>query len=210
MNALTSFKPDASRPDASRPVAASRHMPSAARPNPLPFLLTLLLAAALGASLGGVAAAAAMAGAVALFLMAPLMAAPLARAAGLAWMGLRPLVGLVLLPPVAIFTLALSVLLLAWDRTAGRFDRLALSSPIAPLALLRTLRRLLTGLFAAENLPLTAVNALLLVVLGCVGIGIEVAFYAALAAVPVLIIALVMLAIESSREPQDGPGVAEH
>jgi hypothetical protein len=118
---------------------------------------------------------------------------------------LRPLVGLVLFPPVAAITLVLSVLLLIGGRVSAHINRPAIPGALSVLATLRAWRRLLLGLFTSVNLPMTAVNILLLVVLGCVGIGIEVAFYAALAAVPVMIVALVMVAIEASREPDDGP-----
>lgn len=127
------------------------------------------------------------------------------RFGGHVWALLRPLVGLVLLPPVAALTLAAGLLLFAWDRTLGRIERPSLAPTRAPVTLLRRMRDLLAGLFSAENLPMTAVNALLLLLLGCIAIGIKVAFYAALAAVPVLICTLMMVAVESSREPQDGP-----
>jgi len=54
-------------------------------------------------------------------------------------------------------------------------------------------------------LPLTIVNLLMLIVIGSVMIGIQVAFYVALSAVPVMLVTLVMVAIESSAEPEDGP-----
>jgi uncharacterized BrkB/YihY/UPF0761 family membrane protein len=45
----------------------------------------------------------------------------------------------------------------------------------------------------------------MLIVIGSVMIGIQVAFYVALSAVPVMLVTLVMVAIESSAEPEDGP-----
>lgn len=54
-------------------------------------------------------------------------------------------------------------------------------------------------------LPLTIVNLLMLIVIGSVMIGIQVAFYVALSAVPVMLVTLVMVAIDSSAEPEDGP-----
>ena len=78
-----------------------------------------------------------------------------------------------------------------------------LAITIAPCAALGRLRRLLVGLFAPDVLPLTAVNALLLLVLATVMIGIEVAFYAALAAVPILVVTLAMVAIDASRDPEE-------
>ena len=195
------------------PHAASRaEKPATDTPRALPFLLNLLLATALGAYLGGWPAALAGAGAMSAllggFFLAPRIVRArqaLGRVGGHVWALLRPLAGLVLLPPVAALTLAAGLLLLVWHRTLGRIERPSLAPARAPVALLRRIRDLLAGLFSAENMPMTAVNALLLLLLGCIAIGIQVAFYAALAAVPVLICTLMMVAVESSREPQDGP-----
>lgn len=191
-------------------------LPTAPMPRAVPFLLNMALAAALGGFLGGWAGALAGAGVLlallAAFALAPALArqvpplsARLARVAAPVGAVLRPLLGLVLLPPAALVTIGASLLLLVWQRTLGR-----LNPPQLPViaALQRggdTVRELLLGLLAADNLPMTAVNALLLLVLGCVLGGIQVAFYVALAAVPVMICALMMLAVESSREPEDGP-----
>ncbi|WP_425105904.1 hypothetical protein [Ancylobacter sp.] len=192
-------------------------------PHAVPFLLNMALAAALGGFLGG--GAGALAGAVLLALLAAFVLAPalarhvarqlarhmpplsarLARAAAPLGAVLRPLLGLVLLPPAALVTIGASLLLLVWQRTLGRLNPPQLSVIAALQRRIDALRKLLGGLLAADNLPMTAVNALLLLVLGCVLGGIQVAFYVALAAVPVLICALMMLAVESSREPEDGP-----
>lgn len=203
-NTLTPFKP-APAPHVRQP--ASVEMPRA-----LPFLLNVLLAGALGFYLGGWMAALTGAGALLVvlggFLLAPQIGQArhaLERLGRAVWILLRPLVGLVLFPPVAAVTLVLSVLLLIGGRVGAHITRPAVPGSLSLLATLRGWRRLLLGLFTSVNLPMTAVNLLLLVVLGCVGIGIEVAFYAALAAVPVMIVALVMVAIEASREPEDGP-----
>lgn len=185
-------------------------------PRAVPFLLNTALAAALGGFLVGGAGALAGAGVLlallAAFVLAPALArrvvplsVRLARAAAPLGAVLRPLLGLVLLPPAALVTIGASLLLLAWQRTLGRLN------PPQPPVIAALQRRvgafldLLGGLLAADNLPMTAVNALLLLVLGCVLGGIQVAFYVALAAVPVLICALMMLAVESSREPEDEP-----
>ncbi|WAC26998.1 hypothetical protein [Ancylobacter sp. SL191] len=204
MNALTPFKP--------APAAHLRPPASVEMPRPLPFLLNVLLAGALGFYLGGWMAALAGAGAL-LALLGGFFLAPqigqarraLERLGGSVWVMLRPLVGLVLFPPVAAITLVLSVLLLIGGWGGAHINRPSIPGSLSVLATLHAWRRLLLGLFTSDNLPMTAVNILLLVVLGCVGIGIEVAFYAALAAVPVMIVALVMVAIEASREPDDGP-----
>lgn len=180
-------------------------------PRALPFMLNVLLAGALGAYLGGWLGALAGAGVLfALlggFFLAPRIARArplLLRAGARLWRVFRPLVGLVLLPPAASLAIAASLLILAWDRTLGRLNAPVVPVSRASLRLLGRVRALLFGLVAPENLPMTAVNALLLLVLGCVGIGIQVAFYAALAAVPVLICTLMMVAVESSREPGAG------
>lgn len=185
-------------------------------PRAVPFLLNMALAAALGGFLGGAAGALAGAGVLlallAAFVLGPALArrvaplsARLARAAAPLGAVLRPLLGLVLLPPAALVTIGACLLLLAWQRTLGRLNPPQLSVIAALQRRIDALRKLLGGLLAADNLPMTAVNALLLLVLGCVLGGIQVAFYVALAAVPVLICALMMLAVESSREPEDGP-----
>ncbi|MDQ0346586.1 hypothetical protein [Ancylobacter vacuolatus] len=202
MNAMTPLKV-ANSPLPSRPV----EMPRA-----LPFLLNVLLASALGGSLAGLAGALAGAGTMfallGFFFLAPRIARArlaLLRAGSSLWALLRPLVGLVLLPPAALLAITASLLLFAWERTLGRLKLSGFPAPPSPRRRLIALRDLLLGLMAAENLPMTAVNALLLLVLGCIAIGIQVAFYAALAAVPVLICVLMMLAVDSSREPEDGP-----
>lgn len=209
MNALT---PNALTPFQPAPTPHVRQPASVEMPRALPFLLNVLLAGALGFYLGGWMAALAGAGALLVvlggFLLAPQIGQArraLERLGRAVWILLRPLVGLALFPPVAAVTLVLSVLLLIAGRVGARITPPAVPGSLSVLATLRGWRRLLLGLFTSGNLPMTAVNLLLLVVLGCVGIGIEVAFYAALAAVPVMIVALVMIAIEASREPEDGP-----
>lgn len=193
-------------------------------PRAVPFLLNMALAAALGGFLAGGAGALAGAGVLlallAAFALAPALArqlarlsARLARAAAPLGAVLRPLLGLVLLPPAALVTIGASLLLLVWQRTLGRLNPPHLTVIAGLRRRIGTLWTLLGGLLAAGNLPMTAVNALLLLVLGCVLGGLQVAFYVALAAVPVLICALMMLAVESSREPEDGPAsvpVAAH
>lgn len=200
-------------PAALRDAAPLRPAPM---PRAVPFLLNMALAAALGGFLGGAAGALAGAGVLlallAAFMLGPALArqvvplsARLARATAPLGAALRPLLGLMLLPPAALVTIGASLLLLAWQRTLGRLNPPQLPVIAALQRGIDALRELLGGLLAAGNLPMTAVNALLLLVLGCVLGGIQVAFYVALAAVPVLICALMMLAVESSREPEDGP-----
>lgn len=205
MNALPPLEPKASTKPASP-------APTVDMPRPLPFLLNMLLASALGFYLGGWQGALAGAGALLLvlggFFLAPQIAwarRGVERAGHAAWLLLRPLVGLALLPLVMLAALIVGLFLMLGERVGHLVRRPMPTGQISPVKLLREGRALLAGLLAPMNLPMTAVNALLLVVLGCVAIGIQVAFYAALAAVPVMIVTLVMVAIESSREPDDGP-----
>lgn len=181
-------------------------------PRPLPFLLNLALAAALGAALGGwpglVGGAAALALLFAFIGLVRRLRANeghVARSVCAIGTVVRTLVGAMLAPPVVIATLATSLALYVWERTAGRMVLPALTISVPLGAALGRIWRLLVGLFAPEALPLTALNALLLLVLATVALGIEVAFYAALAAVPILIVALAMVAIDSSRDPEEAP-----
>lgn len=181
-------------------------------PRALPFLLNLALVGALGFHLGGWPGLAAGVGALlalfGFFVLARGIGRRRDRLAGLAEGAarlLRPVAGLVLLPFVALLTIAVTLALSAFDRTLGRLALPGISPGLSPRALVRRGLGLVAGFFSAENLPMTAVNALLLLVFGCLAIGIEVAFYAALAAVPVMICTMMMVAVESSREPEDGP-----
>ena len=120
---------------------------------------------------------------------------------------LRPILGALLLPLVFLVTVPAVAVHSAWLRVE-RFLKpsdIRLGTP-----LLRSVRRFASFTasgFTPSNLPGTTLNLLLLLllvlvlVLGCVLIGIEVAFYAALAAVPIMLVTLMMVAVESSREP---------
>lgn len=87
---------------------------------------------------------------------------------------------------------------------------LALLAPLAgPLRLLAGLAsvpgrfgRFLISLFDETVLPWTLGNTALLLVIGVLVLGIDVAFYAALIAVPLLLLALAMLAITGGEDPE--------
>lgn len=86
---------------------------------------------------------------------------------------------------------------------------LALLAPVsAPLRLLAglgsvpgRLGRFFISLFDERALPWTLGNTALLLVIGVLVLGIDVAFYAALIAVPLLLLALAMLAITGGEDP---------
>ncbi|MFA5120473.1 hypothetical protein [Zavarzinia sp.] len=114
--------------------------------------------------------------------------------------GLR-LLGLLMAVPIALLGLAVGSVLLLRDRALGVL-------PVAPPSLglksrVRHAGGFLAGFVAAETLPYTLANVLAMVVIGCVAIGMQVALYAALAAVPVVLVVLMMLAVDSSAEPGD-------
>lgn len=85
----------------------------------------------------------------------------------------------------------------------------ALLAPLAaPLRLLACiasvpgrLRRFAVSLFQERALPWTLGNITLLLVIGVLALGIDVAFYVALIAVPLLLLALAMLAITGGEDP---------
>lgn len=177
-------------------------------PAAVPFLLNSTLAAGLGLFVGGWTGAA-------------LAFALLASVFGLFWLAgwsrrngaaiaalrqavlalVRPAVGLVLFPLAVLVTIPVVAIHSAWLR----IEHLLTTPRIAParraFGAVRRLAAFLASGFAPRNLPGTAVNLLLVLILGCVVIGIEIAFYAALAAVPIMLVTVMIVAIDSSREP---------
>ncbi len=85
--------------------------------------------------------------------------------------------------------------------------------PLAALSVLATvpgrLYRFGASLFRDEVLPWTLGNVILLLIGGVVVIGIDVAFYAALIAVPLLILALALLALKGGEDPE-AQGAGDH
>lgn len=116
---------------------------------------------------------------------------------------LRPFVGLLLLPPTVLFALTVMIALWVWQRSLGRLTMPAISFTRPLAGSLRKVSGFMGGFFTPSELPRTAVNFLLVLILGTVAAGIQVAFYAALVAVPIVICALLMVAVESSREPEE-------
>ncbi len=111
------------------------------------------------------------------------------------------LLGLVMAVPIALLGLGVGFVLLLRDRATDVL-------PPAPASLgvtswMRRAARFLSGFVAAETLPYTLANLLALIVIGCVAIGMQVALYAALGAVPVMLVVLMMVAVDSSAEPED-------
>jgi hypothetical protein len=182
----------------------------AALPATLPFLLNFLLSAAIGFVIAGGMGAAI--GAVSIFGFYCLMLVVrsllrnevLERTIALLWTILRPIIGLILLPPTLIFAGVVMACTFAWERSFGRIalPALRISLPIADAA--RRLFGFVRGFFTPAELPRTAVNGLLLLLVATLAVGIEVAFYAALVAVPMVICAVLMIAVESSSEPDEG------
>lgn len=179
-----------------------------ALPDGVPFLLNLVLASVLGAGIGGwsgaaLGGAALVAAYVFIWLMRWLRQnvatcrAVLDRGLAL----IRPPAALAALPFVIALAAVAMVVAAVWEaaQPSWRFH-----APLVSAAASRArslLRRILGAFFSPAHLPTTAVNALLLLTLASLVIDVDVAFYAALAAVPLIILTLVMVAIDASREP---------
>lgn len=179
-----------------------------ALPDGVPFLLNLVLASVLGAGIGGWPGAALGAAAwVAAYLFIWLMRwlrqnvatcrAVLDRGIAL----IRPLAAVVALPFVIVLAAVAMVVAAIWEAVQPSWQFHAPSVSAAASRARSLLRRILDEFFSPGRLPTTAVNALLLLTLASVAVGIDVAFYVSLAAVPLIILTLVMVAIDSSREP---------
>ena len=128
---------------------------------------------------------------------------PAAEALRIARRSLKTVAGLTLLPIVLPGTVLIAVILQVWRK-------LAVGVELPSMPLLQTLhaisdrgKELLRGLVKPDALPLTLVNVILLLFLAGLFLGVDVAFYGALLAVPVMILTLLMMAIESSAEPED-------
>ncbi|ODT99043.1 MAG: hypothetical protein ABS83_03115 [Rhodospirillales bacterium SCN 65-16] len=59
--------------------------------------------------------------------------------------------------------------------------------------------------FVPEQLPWTMVNVVLAILVGCLWIGIDVAFYAALIGVPIVVLMLIVAVLEPDVEAQAIP-----
>lgn len=69
----------------------------------------------------------------------------------------------------------------------------------------RLLGFLYRGFFTPEQVPLTLVNVVLAIFLGCLMYGIDVAFYAALIGVPIVVLTLMVVALEPDVDAQAVP-----
>lgn len=181
-----------------------------ALPATVPFLLNLVLSAAIGFVVaGGIGAAIGVASLLGFYgvmlVVRSLLRNRVPKHIG-AVLGiiLRPIIALILLPPTLIFAGVVMACSYVWERSLGRvaLPALRVSLPIADAA--RRLFGFVQGFFTPAELPRTAMNGLLLLLVGTLAVGIEVAFYAALVAVPMVICAVLMIAVESSREPDEG------
>lgn len=176
----------------------------------LPFALNAALATGLGAFVGGwLGASIALALLVCVFALFWLVwwsrknRSKISALQQAVLRPLRPVLALILLPFALAVSLPVVAAYSAWLKTE-RFFRVPyidLGTPLVRLA--QRFAAFIASGFRPSNLPGTALNLLLVVVLACAVVGIEVAFYAALAAVPIMLVTLMMLAIESSREPEE-------
>lgn len=181
-----------------------------ALPAPVPFLLNAILAGALGWIIAGWQGFA-----FGVVLLVAFLAVVwsvgrlhanrslLQRLSAFAMKLLSPFVGLLLLPPTVLFALTVMIALWVWERSLGRLTMPAISVTRPLAGSLRKVSSFMRGFFTPSELPRTAVNFLLVLILGTVAAGIQVAFYAALVAVPIVVCALLMVAVESSREPEE-------
>ncbi len=179
-------------------------------PAVVPFLLNALLAGIMGFYVSGWIgvgiAITLLSGVFAIFWLAGYLRRKrdnLVRLRVLIWRIVRPLVGILALPLVLL--LAIPAVLVSWLLTKlealPRAPALSLTEPLADAG--RRTLLFFSGFFRPSNLPGTAANLLLLLILLCVAVGIEVAFYVALAAVPIMLLTFAMVAVEFSREPDE-------
>lgn len=195
-------------------LTAGRHVAAAPNTFILP-VLNLVMAAGLGAALGGwqgaLAGVLVLALAYGLFRLAAILRSRLAQRAVTSGpvrdfrAPLRMVGGLLLIPFIPVVMAVVFGLSIAWNVVLKAKPELGeRSKPLETVPAARApAARFMDGFFSAKALPLTAINLLLLITLGCVAIGIEVAFYAALLAVPIGICTMVMVALDASREPSE-------
>ncbi len=110
---------------------------------------------------------------------------------------------LIALPFVLVFTIAYMTVAHLWGTLAQPLRRIAPFPAGRGRGVARATGAFLRSFARPDVLPLTVANLLMILVIACVLVGIQVAFYVALAAVPVMILTLVMVAIDFSAEPED-------
>lgn len=64
------------------------------------------------------------------------------------------------------------------------------------------LLKFLYGFISADQLPLTLVNITLAILVGTMAFGIDVAFYAALIGVPIVVLTLMVIALDPGPDPE--------
>lgn len=177
-------------------------------PSLLPFLMNMALAFALAAMMAGwqgVLSGAALMTAVFAFIwligILQLKSLTIRRIATILLGLLCPIVGIVLCPIMLSLRVVFIGIAYVWQRKKViSMPEISVVAPIKQAA--RSDRCFVLRFFTLRNLPWIALNLLLLLMLGCVAIGIEVAFYATLATVLIMILTLVMVALESNKEPE--------
>lgn len=110
---------------------------------------------------------------------------------------------LIALPFVLVFTIAYMTVAYLWEKVTQPLRRIAPFPAGRGRGVARSMGAFLRSFVRPDVLPLTVANLLMILVIACVLVGIQVAFYVALAAVPVMILTLVMVAIDFSAEPED-------
>lgn len=174
----------------------------------IPFAqINILLAALVGFGLYGLVGAAL---AVLGWLLAGLAlkaagTASLQQAAlGLARFGLtlaRRVIGLLAFPFLLALGLVAGFASLGRQHVDGYLPTLPAVSRLADRR--AALRRFFRSWLEPRSIALTLANLLVLIAIGCITIGMEVALFVALGAVPVILLVLMMLAVDSSSEPED-------
>jgi hypothetical protein len=106
---------------------------------------------------------------------------------------------------VTLIGLSVGLAQLAAERLSGRMPTIAIPSPRFKLRRSDRVRSPSTDWKSAENLSMTLANLLLLIVLGCLWYGMEVAFYAALVATPIWLSVLVAVALQASEPDRSIP-----
>lgn len=174
----------------------------------IPFAqINVLLAALVGFGLyGAVGAALAVLGwLLAVLALKAAGTASLRQAAlGLARLGLivaKRAVGLIAFPFLLALGLIAGLASLGRQRVDGYLPALPVVGGLGKQR--AAFGRFLRSWREPRSLALTLANFLALIAIGCIAIGMEVALFVALGAVPVILLVLMMLAVDSSSEPED-------
>jgi hypothetical protein len=150
------------------------------------------------------------------FLMLPALISQLTRsadgaAAHPATRVLASIVRIVALPGIVVLAVAVSVfafgvgfMSLAKQRMLGMMPEISL--PTMPkISIQRTKSKPGSDFWSADNLVITIANIIFAIVLGCMWLGMQVAFYAALVATPIWLVVLVAVAFEAAEPDRPIP-----